>query len=817
MRDGFLMALRVPGRGALIAHVPRHAWALSVCAVALLVGVLVVDDYGVMIDAEQNQRIAEMNLRYLAGDDDAFDALVDSGVRYYGAAFELPLQFVERIFSLDDSRSLYLCRHLLTHLFFVAGGFAAYLLAWRMFRRRGLALFALVVFLLHPRIYAHSFFNPKDPPFASMFMICLLLGHRAFEKATPGAFALCGLAAGLLTNLRVLGAVFPVVLLAARVCDLVRAREWPERRRVGATSGLFALVAALTYYVSMPSLWGDPAERFVEMLGTLSARPNPYPQAFFGETVLRVDVPAHYLPVWFAITTPPLMLLLGLAGAAALVPRGAGAAGALARDAPPRFLAVIVACMAVPVLAVVALRSTLYDDWRHMYFLWGPFALLATLGLRALVALPERLPERRLRRRFQVAVYCLTALGLGLVVAQMAALHPYESYYFNALVDRRGPEELRKRFHLYDYGSVKGGHGYILDEYPDAVLKLGRSTSWLGVDAPRHLETLPRRQRARAKVDTNADPEFYVVRQDNREDFPLGAADELFAPVVYTRKVYGNTVWRVATPDPSRVGARTADRMRAIYRETTAGAPTLTGDFDTHEAIYGGWAPLAGPFDVYHDEGTITWVKEDCPPGGVSRKPRLTVHPADANLHRAYKQRAHGVRVDGACMWRLALPDYDIAQLHVHGAGRITPRAYLSELRRRHARLRSRTPAASSTFDVYLDAGGLTYIKTPCAAADAEAPFFLHVLPANAGDQFVGVNRMLAALRALLGGRPGFVTLNFRWHGEGRRLGDVVGTIADDLCMATRQLPPYPIASIATGQIAADGAELWRVEFSVGD
>lgn len=807
MRDGLRMALRVPGRGALVARAPRHAWALSVCAVALLVGLLVVDDYGVMIDAKQNQLVAEMNLRYLAGDDDAFNALEDSGVRHYGAAFELPLQFVERIFSLDDSRSLYLCRHLLTHLFFIAGGFATYLLAWRMFRRRTLALFALVVFLLHPRIYAHSFFNPKDPPFASMFMICLLLGHRAFAKATPGAFALCGLAAGLLTNLRVLGAVFPAVFLAARVCDLVRAREWIERRRVVATSGLFAVIAALSYYVSMPSLWGDPAESFVKMLGTLSARPNPYPQAFFGETTLRSDVPAHYLPVWFAITTPPLVLLLGMTGAAAFVLRGAGA---LARDAPPRFLAVIVACMAVPVLAVVVLRSTLYDDWRHMYFLWGPFALLATLGLRALVALPERLPRRRLRRRFQVAVYCLTALGLGLVVAQMAALHPYESYYFNALVDRRGPEELRKRFHLYDYGSVKGGHGYILDEYPDAVLKLGRPTSWLGVDAPRHLETLPRPQRARVKVDPNADPEFYVVRQDNRADFPLGAADELFAPAVYTRKVYGNTVWRVATPDPARVDARTADRMRAIYRETTAGAPTLTGDFDTHEAIGGAPAPLAGPFDVYHDEGTITWVKEDCPPGGVSRKPKLTVHPADANLHRAYKQRAHGVRVDGACMWRLALPDYDIAQLHVHGAGRITPRAHMSELRRRHARLRSGAPAASSIFNVYLDAGGLTYSKTPCAAADAEAPFFLHVLPANAGDQFVGVNRMLAPLHALLGGRPGFVTLNFRWR-------EVVGVVADELCMATRQLPPYPIASIATGQIAADGAELWRVEFSAGD
>ena len=801
------MVLRVPIGGALVARAPRHAWALILCAVALLAGFAVVDDYGVMIDAKQNQQIAQMHLRYLAGDDDAFNALPDSGTRYYGAAFELPLQIVARIFALDDSRSLYLCRHLLTHLFFIAGGFATYLLAWRLFRSRALALFALLFFLLHPRIYAHSFFNPKDPPFASLFAICLLLGHRAFEKGTPGAFAFCGLAAGMLTNLRVLGVAFVAVFLVACAGDLARAREWAVRRRVAVTGGVFALVAAFSYYVSMPSLWRNPAERMSEMLGTLSARPNPYPQAFLGETVLRTDLPAHYLPVWFVITTPPLVLLLGLTGIAALVRRGARDAGALARHTPLRFLALILACMAVPVLAVVALRSTLYDDWRHMYFLWGPFALLAAFGLRALVGASERLPRRRLRQRSRVAIYCLTALGLGLVAAQMATLHPYQSYYFNALVDRRGPEELRARFHLYDYGSVKGGHGYILEEFPEAVLKIGQPPSWLGVDAPRHLETLPRRWRSRVQAIQDADPEFYVVRQDNRVDFPLGAADEFFAPVVYAHKVYDNTVWRVATPDPACIDAATVERYRAIYRETTAGAPALTGDFD--EAIGGVPTPLGGSFDVYHDEGAVTWVKEDCPPGGVRRKPKLTVHPADASRHRVYKQRAHGVRVDGACMWRLALPDYDIAQLHVHGAGRITPPVHLRELRRRHARLRAAVPTARSTFDVYLDDDRLTYIKTPCAAADAQAPFFLRVLPANAGDQFAGVNRVAAALRALLGGWRGFVTLDFHWH-------DVAGVVADDLCMATRQLPRYPIASIATGQHAAGGAELWRVEFSAG-
>ena len=774
----------------MYANASRHAWALTVCVVALLVGVAVVDDYGVRIDSKQNQQIAEGYLRYLAGDDDAFNAVGDPGARYYGATFELALQLAERIFSLDDSRSLYLCRHLLTHLFFVAGGFATYLLAWRMFRSRGLALFALVVFLLHPRIYAHSFFNPKDAPFASMFMICLLLGHRGFEKATPGAFALVGLAAGLLTNLRIMGAAFVAVLLAARACDLARARSWPVRGRVVATSGLFALVATLTYYLSMPLLWGDPVERLTDMLGTLSMRPHPYPQAFLGGTIWRTDIPAHYLPVWFAITSPLPVLLLGLAGAAALVRRGAGDPGALVRATPLRFLALVAACVLVPLLVVVALASTLYDNWRHMYFLWGPFALLAAFGLRALLAFSEHLPGHRLRQRFRGAICCLTALGLGAIVAQMARLHPYESYYFNALVDRRGPEELRQHFHLAEYGSVKGGHRFVLDEYPDAVLNIRKPGHWSGLHAPRHLETLPRHQRSRVTYDPDADPQFYVVQQDNPRDFPLGAPTAFFPPVVHTRKVYDNTVWRVATPDLSRVDAVTADRIRAVYRETTAGEPTLTGEFD-----------------VYYDEDAITWVREHCPQGGVRDTPQLTLHPADTDRHRVYTQRARGVRVGRACLWRLALPDYDIAQIQIRDAGRITPRAHLDELRRRYAGLRAGAPAASSTFDVYLHDRKLTYVKAPCEAADTEAKFFLRVLPANAGDQFVGVKRVGAALLAFLGRRPGFVTLDFHWP-------DVAGATVDGLCMATRPLPPYSIASINTGQVVAHGAKPWRVEFS---
>ena len=87
-------------------------------------------------------------------------------------------------------------RHFLTHLFFLAGGWCCAWLTFRRYGSRGLALCALGLFLLHPRLYAHSFFNSKDLPFLSLCMMALCLMHRAFRKDTLAAFALCARASG---------------------------------------------------------------------------------------------------------------------------------------------------------------------------------------------------------------------------------------------------------------------------------------------------------------------------------------------------------------------------------------------------------------------------------------------------------------------------------------------------------------------------------------------------------------------------------------------------------------------------------------------
>ena len=98
-------------------------------------------------------------------------------------------------------------------------------------------------------------------------------------------------------------------------------------------------------------------------------------------------------------------------------------------------------------------------------------------------------------------------------------------------------------------------------------------------------------------------------------------------------------------------------------------------------------------------------------------------------------------------------------------------------------------------WDVYLGEGKLTYLKQPCAPEDVQAKFVLHITPADPAD--------LPAYRQ----RDGFDNLGFYFDRRGFRVGDQ--------CMATVQLPAYPIGRIRVGQwISKENRTLWEAEFA---
>ena len=101
-----------------------------------------------------------------------------------------------------------------------------------------------------------------------------------------------------------------------------------------------------------------------------------------------------------------------------------------------------------------------------------------------------------------------------------------------------------------------------------------------------------------------------------------------------------------------------------------------------------------------------------------------------------------------------------------------------------------------SVWDVYRTGRKLTYFKQPCAPADVQAKFVLHVVPADPTD--------LPAHR-----KPyGFDNLGFYFDGCG-------GRVADQ-CVVIVQLPDYAIGRIRVGQwISERNRTLWEAEFSL--
>ena len=106
-------------------------------------------------------------------------------------------------------------------------------------------------------------------------------------------------------------------------------------------------------------------------------------------------------------------------------------------------------------------------------------------------------------------------------------------------------------------------------------------------------------------------------------------------------------------------------------------------------------------------------------------------------------------------------------------------------------------PVIRSTFDLYLTENRLTYVKAPCARADTEAKFFLHVIPDNPDD--------LPDSRK----QYDFDNLDFDF--------DRRGAMADGKCMATVPLPDYAITGIRTGQFIPGDGQVWKAEFPVTD
>lgn len=410
----------------------------------------------------------------------------------YGVALQLPVVALEHAFGFELSmEQVYLVRHAYIFLWFFVAAIFFYRLCLLYFgRRRWIGIFGVLLFILSPRLLADANYNIKDMLCFSTYTVALYYGMRLLKKYKPATVLLFAVATAICTSIRIVGGSLVAALCLIELINGIKQRtiktafvhcfwecalfgvfyftcmpvlwcrifgeEWktavilivaasvallliwfgsrkivciepPVRKKIYVGVGVATAAGLWTSH----SYWLPLIQKiFNSFLSVFSMFGNyAYWNSavlHFGKWVLGSELPADYLFVWMGITLPVGTLVFFLAGMiVGMVRIVKYRQRKLAKLLAYQYALLL---FAIPVLYFLLLRPTLYNGWRHMYFLFNIVAFFAVAGFAAL------LKHVRKKKVLWWLTIGFTAGSFACTGIWILKNHPYEFSYFNPLV-----------------------------------------------------------------------------------------------------------------------------------------------------------------------------------------------------------------------------------------------------------------------------------------------------------------------------------------------------------------------------------------------
>lgn len=446
-----MLTSSVPGaRGR--TEFPYLSWdGLAACFLVLLVVVaaLTFRDYGITWDEEIQHIYGDKLLAYygsLFRDRSVFSL---DNLFYYGGLFEIVAALTTKI----SPFGLYETRHLLCAFVGILGAVGSWRLG-RLLAGPRAGAFALVLTALTPAYYGHSFFNPKDIPFACALIWALFFACRlGFEFPTPRLRNVLGfgLALGCALGIRVGGGLVLVYLaIAISIHGALRLRTEDFATVLRDTARFVArlLPALPVAYLLMAIFWPWSVQALfnpIDALLSFAKMQWPGKVLMDGTWMSPSQLPFYYLPLMLAIRLPETVLL-GLAGAAGLGAAWIARTRAQSRDVPALPFLLLSTALLFPIVYCAICRPNVFHGYRHFLFLVPVAAVIAALAW-------DRLFELALRRRPGAIRWISGILGAMLLSQALilSALFPDEYIYYNAFVG--GVRGAEGRFETDYWGS----------------------------------------------------------------------------------------------------------------------------------------------------------------------------------------------------------------------------------------------------------------------------------------------------------------------------------------------------------------------------
>jgi 4-amino-4-deoxy-L-arabinose transferase-like glycosyltransferase len=419
--------------------------------VLLLVGLITVflraGQYGVAWDETVQDPYGRAALAWYTslGRDTSFltTSSPETYVPEHGVIFEVVVAAGQRMFS---GANHWYVRHLITALAGLVGVGAIALCGFEL-GGYWVAFLAALGLWLYPRYYGGIYTNSKDVPAAVTLTLVLWAalrlirrweeqdhaqGHaRRYLRDSLLLGALIGVAAAIRVNALIWYLILALFLAGWWLAN--GRRVWREGRARAELlkQGVAAVVIGVTSFALMIVLWPyvflNPLVNLPHAVEVISHFPWDGLVLYNGMRIPATRLPATYIFTWLIIGSSLTFVALAALGLGVV-----GVTSARARRIDPK-LALVLLSFAVPLIAMLALRSVVYDGLRQFLFLMPPLILVGAYGLARIVTALTR-AERIALKGVAAGLILLAVVSYSLDVREMSALSPFEYAYFSPLI-----------------------------------------------------------------------------------------------------------------------------------------------------------------------------------------------------------------------------------------------------------------------------------------------------------------------------------------------------------------------------------------------
>ena len=426
--------------------------------------------------------------------------------------------------------------HAYTFFLVFLGMLCLYFLVKEMYKDTPVAMAAVLLFWLTPRMFAESHYNNKDMVLLSTVFMIMYFGYRVAQKCEWRDVILFALSGAFAMNTKIVGAWPFGVMGIYAFFNLLIHKRLNVKTLIKTAS---CIVFWILFFILLTPASFNGIIRFFTYLLTFALdfnRWNDY--VLYNGIMLYHNVtgtPHKYLLRMIGITTPTVHLFLLAIGT------GLTAAGLFTNKDEKRARSietiVFTLCGAVPLAFAVISGTRVYNGWRHFYFVYPSLVLLMVHGL---AGVHKYFKMRKFAAVIPIATvfYLLNcALGIG-------ANYPQEHSFYNMLAGKN----VEERFEL-DYWdlSIEEALNTILEreEKEFSVGCLNNPTLW-GIE--RNYYRLINLDKLRITIKEDyKEADYVIVNTTYANMYSKEAYNELKNDYTLVKEIksYGNTICEV--------------------------------------------------------------------------------------------------------------------------------------------------------------------------------------------------------------------------------------------------------------------------------